>query len=357
MASSSPEQALSEQQDWPPDGLERVRQCPVCGSAGRELLYAGLNDRVFRCAPGRWNMYQCQKCLSAYLNPRPTPETIHLAYQTYYTHHRSTRKGPQHLSPCRRLARGLANDYRNKRYGGALTPANPVGSHALRVLFPLRKKLDRELRHLPFLTSGSRLLDVGFGNGAFLELARDIGWTVSGADPDPVAVSLAKDAGLDVREGDISAFNDQREQFDVITLNHVIEHVHDPVATLRCAQALLKPGGLLYIGTPNTTAHGHRQYKQYWRGLEIPRHLVMFNWNSLVNILRSSGFGAVKRIKIPNPYPEMAAMSRAIAEGESPYPPPTPRARDRLRALVTRLPLYSDAETDEFITLHAYKDP
>ena len=73
-------------QEWPPGGLERVHQCPACAGTERELLHAGLTDRLFGCAAGTWSLWRCATCGSAYLDPRPTQETILLAYGEYFTH-------------------------------------------------------------------------------------------------------------------------------------------------------------------------------------------------------------------------------------------------------------------------------
>src|SRR5438067_9223839 len=73
-------------ENWPDEGLQSVKVCPICDSGKRIQLYSNLIDKVFRTAPGRWTLYQCQGCSSAYLDPRPTPESIHLAYKNYYTH-------------------------------------------------------------------------------------------------------------------------------------------------------------------------------------------------------------------------------------------------------------------------------
>jgi len=66
---------------WLLYGLEYINKCPVCHSTERNLLYEGLTDCVFFCAPGEWTLYRCQKCCSAYFDPRPTPDTIGLAYK------------------------------------------------------------------------------------------------------------------------------------------------------------------------------------------------------------------------------------------------------------------------------------
>jgi SAM-dependent methyltransferase len=134
------------------------------------------------------------------------------------------------------------------------------------------------------------LLDVGCGDGKFLVLAQQMGWAVTGLEPDPSAASNTRAKGITVIEGDISALADHVACFDVITCSHVIEHVHDPVAVLQAMHRLLKPGGRLWIETPNINSFGHERYGEHWRGLEPPRHLVLFNVESLSKVLHTIGF-------------------------------------------------------------------
>ncbi|MFW5453802.1 class I SAM-dependent methyltransferase [Thioalkalivibrio sulfidiphilus] len=187
--------------EWPAEGLERVDSCPVCRCDQRNQLYTGLTDRVFRCAPGRWSLYQCEGCQSAYLDPRPTPDAIGLAYSTYYTHEVNSREEAEHLSWPRRIRRILANGYRNHRFGTNIQPASWFGMFAAWLLPSMRETLHGEFRHMPRADRGPRLLDVGCGNGSFLRVARAAGWHVVGVDFDPNAVKTARSQGLDVREG------------------------------------------------------------------------------------------------------------------------------------------------------------
>ena len=274
---------------WPLGGLERVTRCPACDSGDREILYSGLTDRVFFCAPGEWTLHRCQSCGCGYLDPRPTPETIHLAYSYYYTHENasSTDENPTRLGLIRRA---LGNGYRNWRFGTTFEPENRLGA-LLFLLWPsVRKRLDMGLRHLPKRPTHGRLLDVGFGAGTFLERAKKGGWDVVGADPDPVVVEAARSRGLDVRQGGIQAFSDEAGSFDAITLSHVIEHVFSPQHDLEEAFKLLKPGGALWIQTPNIRGPVHQYFGRNWRGLEPPRHLTIFNSKALFQCLSNSGF-------------------------------------------------------------------
>jgi len=67
------------------------------------------------------------------------------------------------------------------------------------------------MRHLPKPPSDGRLLDVGCGSGAFLKQAEEAGWKVEGVDPDPDAVKLAQDSGLDVRQGGIEMLKNEKK--------------------------------------------------------------------------------------------------------------------------------------------------
>lgn len=341
--------------DWPEEGLESVRQCPVCGSEVRSRLHEGLTDRVFFCAPGRWTLYQCEKCHSAYLDPRPTPETYHIAYQRYYTHTAPKRLATAELKPVRRFIRALVNDYRNYRYGGHLLPVSPFGRFAILALPNLRREIDRGLRHLPFVWPGARLLDVGFGSGLFLEMVRDLGWTVVGVDPDPIAVETAQLRGLDVQQGGIEALADQVASFDVITLNHVIEHLHEPRKTIELAFTLLKPGGMLFLETPNIESAGHLEFGKDCLSLDPPRHLMLFTWASLESLLREAGFDRIKPRPCFNAYKGIAGSSRAVHQEKDYQSSKIITMNDRVKSFFLGANIYFNHRLSEFITLVAYK--
>jgi len=264
---------------WPADGLETVSRCPVCGHAERDILHADLIDNAFRAAPGKWTLWRCAKCNSAYLDPRPSQATIHLAYANYYTHQETVgRDDYASLSQFRKLRRRLVNGYINWQYSTSVIPASVIGVPTLMFLWPFRKRIDREYRHLPCLPeAGGTLLDVGCGDCLFLNLARTCGWDVVGLDPDPKAVANGIRQKLTVFVGGIEYFDEQTELFDVITLSHVIEHLSDPVKVLEACHGLLKPGGQLWLETPNIESIGHVYFQENWRGLEPPRHLVLFS--------------------------------------------------------------------------------
>lgn len=338
---------------WPAGGLERVEYCPVCGSNGRTLLYESMRDRIFRRVPGEWTLYQCAGCGCGYLDPRPTPQTIGLAYRRYFTHAKTEQRSYDDRDLLGRLRYRWANGYRNAQFGTNRRPSSVVGSWLLRLLPRKRAILDTEARHLTRPTPGAIVLDIGCGDGHFLELAAEIGWRVEGVDFDPQAVDVARSRGLTVYLGSLEQLRDREAVYDVITLSHVIEHVHDPRALLSACFRLLKPGGQLWLETPNLEAKGHRRYGCHWRGLEPPRHLVLLTWHSLLLVLREAGYTPPVALPRRPVARRLFSESEAIREGKDPHEHPNDSLRVRWHAWwADRMARANEAE---FLTVLARK--
>ncbi|MGH9127850.1 MAG: class I SAM-dependent methyltransferase [Acidimicrobiales bacterium] len=279
---------------WPADGLEAVHACPLCAASRGPIIHHQLQDLVNQ-APGSWEMRGCGTCGCAYLDPRPTVSSIGLAYATYATH-AATEHPDRVIGMAGMARRALKNGYLAHRHGYDLSPCWPVGSPLLAVVPGAARRASRFVRHLDHPPPGASLLDVGCGNGSFLLSMRQVGWRIQGTEPDSVAAARAAAAGVPVVAGLLEEGMFQSASFDVVTLNHVLEHLHDPVATLRICRALLKPTGHCWVATPNLCSEGHRRYGRAWRGLEPPRHLVVFAPASLDLAFASAGFGTRSRL-------------------------------------------------------------
>jgi SAM-dependent methyltransferase len=273
----------------------RSRPCPnccLCGALG-EPLYNGLTDRLFD-APGEWNLKRCSdsNCGLLWLDPMPLEEDIGIAYRTYFTH-AAPEGAPPPLPPRRRrrAAEFFRSAYRAWRFNygdGAGKPFRWL--LALPILFSRIEcdGLDIPLRYLAATPRG-RMLDVGCGDGSIVKLAQDLGWHAEGVDVDPEAVKKARRKGLTVRQGKIERQGYPADSFDLVLMNHVIEHVHDPLGTLTEIRRVLRPGGVAVVTTPNAGSWGHRRFGRYWRGLEPPRHLHIFNGHNLCALTKSAG--------------------------------------------------------------------
>src|SRR5436190_282800 len=89
------------QMAWPTEDLEELDGCPVCSDPRRALLHDGLEDRIFGAAPGRWQLWRCQGCGCAYVDPRPTRESIGVAYGRYFARHVEEPAPPQPVDRLR----------------------------------------------------------------------------------------------------------------------------------------------------------------------------------------------------------------------------------------------------------------
>lgn len=343
------------QQPWPADGLERVPVCPVCSGTARELLQQDLVDNAFFVAPGRWTLYRCAHCHSAYLDPRPSEASIGNAYGVYYTHGvDGPRTRPDKRGMVRHLKQALTNGYVNSRYGTRRQPASWLGVWLAKLLPLRRQKRDAEFRYLSKPKPGQRLLDIGCGNGDFLANAYDAGWDVVGVDPDPKAVAVATQRGLDVSVGSVELFAGESSCFDAITLSHVLEHLHDPLLFIQAAHRLLKPGGVIFIDTPNIESRGARRWGRNWRGLETPRHLVLFSREGLIGMLQAGGFGNIETKRRTAVRKSMYLASLRMQLGKSPDVG-QPRRLPAMMRFRLAWPV-ANVRDDEFLTLIARKD-
>ena len=270
--------------DWPPGDLEEPGACPVCGHTERRLMDDALEDRVFRVAPGHWTLWRCESCGCAYLDPRPTRESIGRAYAPRPI------ASPPAEPTYSDLRHRVRNGYLNSRYGYAFEPAS-AGAGLLLWLFPKRRwNADLVVRHLRRERQAPKLLDVGFGRGDFLLTMRENGWDVHGIEPDPDSVASARANGIPAEQRTLDDPRYEPESFDAITLSHVIEHLHDPVASLEACHRLLKPRGVLWAATPNIDSPGRRHFGRDWFGLDPPRHVVIFTRYGLDLAVRRAGF-------------------------------------------------------------------
>lgn len=149
-----------------------------------------------------------------------------------------------------------------------------------------------EVRYAALLTKlksfaqGSRLLDVGCGQGHFVNVAMKTGWDVSGIDLSEHAVAICAQFGLPVRRLDFLEGDLPPASFDVITMFELIEHLPSPGRFVSRAEQLLKAGGLLYLTTPNFDSLDRRVLAALWRGIH-PAHLAYYSPRTIRRLIQS----------------------------------------------------------------------
>jgi CMP-N,N'-diacetyllegionaminic acid synthase len=190
-----------------PADLLKPRPCPTCGHAEGTLELEKDHMQVVRCPA----------CDLVYVSP--TFDEAH--YQEVY-------RSAEYQDIVRDL--GIkSHEYRVQRFG--------------------RERVDIMARHVS--AGRPRMLDVGCSTGFVVEAARDRGWDAVGLDLNPSAIDYGCSRGLDLRNVALEAAGFAPGSFDAISLFDVLEHLMDPVRTLRACTALLKPGGILFLYVPN----------------------------------------------------------------------------------------------------------
>ena len=150
----------------------------------------------------------------------------------------------------------------------------------------------RGLRRATTATGRLSVLELGFGKGILLNRFLDDGHDVTGIDPGMLERDLDPDL---VARGHLRSESAESADlgigaFDLIYGIHVAEHLRDPAAVFRACHAALRPGGALYLMTPDAASLGLRIFRDAWWNLEDPTHIRFFSARSITGMLRASGF-------------------------------------------------------------------
>lgn len=180
------------------------------------------------------------------------------------------------------------------------------------------------------------LLDVGPCTGTLLLQAREAGFAVQGIEINAGAARMCREElGLDVRAGVLEADSYPAESFDVVSMGDVIEHVPDPVTTLRTVARVLKPGGHVLISTPNVESAAARMLQ-----VKPEEHIYYFSAATLAASLEKAGLQTVE-MRTLDRYRNFTAMTHSTTCGTlfRTLGPAFRLARRVLGDVVLRLPL------------------
>jgi SAM-dependent methyltransferase len=151
-----------------------------------------------------------------------------------------------------------------------------------------RRTAKRLLDLVSNYAKGGRLLDIGCGHGLLLDEARKRGYETLGLEVSAAGAAFGRDTyGLDIREHTVEEL-DETEQFDVITLIDVLEHLSDPVATIERCRRLLAPDGVLCVVTPDPGSLTARIVGSRWWAL-VPAHSYLIPRRTLLELLGARG--------------------------------------------------------------------
>jgi len=239
----------------------RDAACAVCGGTDAVPEAEGP-DFEHDVAPGEFRFVRCRACGHAYLSPRPAPFEVARIYPSdYYAY----------ADPAPGLARRLRR----------LREARKVALY--------RRAIGGGPR---------RILDFGCGNGRLLAMLREHGdpaWELEGIDFSEEAVRRCREKGFRAQAARIEDFDAPDGAFDAVIMMQLLEHLDDPRAALARVAALLRPGGVLVLETPNLGGLDYRLFRgRHWAMYHFPRHWNLFSSAALARLLEETGF-AVER--------------------------------------------------------------
>ncbi|MGH8505182.1 MAG: class I SAM-dependent methyltransferase [Stenotrophobium sp.] len=240
--------------------------CPFCQGQTFTTVQSQIRDWEFGVA-GSYAYRQCDGCGHLHLWPFPNVEALKLAYPPAYSAH--------------------------------VDEASDRG-WLYRILYALNLWLFRR-RFGQHIGPGSRVADIGCGNGEFLQTMRSFG--VSRC----VGIDFSEEACAKARAKGIEAFcglyvdYPELEPFDAVFMNNYLEHVLDPVSEIAKTYQLLRPGGGYYGELPNWDSWDRRLFGRYWGGNHVPRHTYQFTPRLLQACLARSGFQNIRIHQEPNP--------------------------------------------------------
>ncbi|WP_114777674.1 class I SAM-dependent methyltransferase [Botryobacter ruber] len=228
---------------------ERLENCPICGKQEFKNFLVVTDNAVSKES---FVIVECENCSFKFTNPRPDEASIGAYYESDdYISHSNIKTG-----------------IINRAY------------HMVRSI-TTRQKVDLINR---YSHGKGSLLDYGCGTGIFLTAAKKDGWEIRGVEPNAKARAIASEQTGEIIAKSLDEI--EGEKFEVITLWHVLEHIHRLNETLEQILSLLQEDGTLIIAVPNADSHDAQQYREDWAAYDVPRHLYHFTQPTMKRLLK-----------------------------------------------------------------------
>jgi 2-polyprenyl-3-methyl-5-hydroxy-6-metoxy-1,4-benzoquinol methylase len=249
----------------------RDTSCSFCGSnASHEIARA--RDYIYHGTDEYLTVVACDACSHVYLDPQPTFDALPLMYPADYGTFSSKFRGRANL-----LAQ-IKNAVNLKRFRSVAGNLKP----------------------------GMRILDVGCGNGELLRslASEQTGLELWGLDwhfPPETRRDL-ESAGIHLLEGTLEAVPIQQGFFDCVLMYQLVEHLWEPQEGMNKLAGSLCPGGIIAIETPDTDGYDRTLFSRgTWGGYYIPRHLNLYNFERLAELLQRAGLRVIAQRSLPAP--------------------------------------------------------
>jgi SAM-dependent methyltransferase len=268
------------------DDERGVTGCPICGSERTRLYRTDVADLEYFVTPARdFDLQKCDGCGSEFLTPRPLESELPPFYPSDY------------------------HAYNENHTGAA------------RLLVQFRARSRAQLYGRLIDTEPGRIFDVGTGDCRhFDELRRYLNLECSGVEIQPDIAAKGRARGYDVIEGTLEAadLTDHIGRYDVVSMNHVLEHVVYPHTMLERSYALLRPGGHIIGQLPTVSSWENRLFGHNWGGYHYPRHLQIPSKVGLRGLLEDVGFSSVKIRSAPHIQTTISLQNSLVRRGWRP---------------------------------------
>jgi len=234
--------------------LETISVCPICSC---ESFNPVLVTRDYTVSKKEFTLQECKKCKFLLTNPRPDQASIAEFYQSekYISHS-----------------------------GGNRSLIDQVYLEARKLTLRFKFKLITRYKK-----SGT-LLDYGCGTGEFLQHMQNNHWVVDGVEPSEIARHKAHQLTKLEINNELGLIS---KKFDVITLWHVLEHVHNLNEKVLELKSHLNQDGIIFIAVPNYASADSKKYGTHWAGYDVPRHLWHFTVTSMTSLLSKHGLQVI----------------------------------------------------------------
>jgi 2-polyprenyl-3-methyl-5-hydroxy-6-metoxy-1,4-benzoquinol methylase len=256
--------------------MKLLNKCEICGSKKINFLFYG-DDKLFKI-PGKFNLFRCENCKTIFLNPQPSYKESKRFYPREKYHS---------LENIKTEKDSIKTKINLKLYRIYFSEE---GNFFKKILFAPIKFIVRGT----IIKKEIKLLDIGCGSGQFLYEMKTLGLGVCGVEPGDFNKKDSDKYKLNIKNTEIIKAKYPKEHFDLITMNHVFEHIGKPNETIKEIQKILKKKGILIIGIPNTNSISKKIFGKNWLALDVPRHLFNYSDKNIKFLLEKNGFKILK---------------------------------------------------------------
>jgi len=273
--------------------------CAACqGERQRVLLNDMRHHYTKDGATQIWNyrLLECRDCGMGFVDPKPDWETLLTFYNDNYGSYDIAHVDPQReaYSLKYRIARLRYAAVDSQRLSSQLkTTAGVVAEYLTGKTVPYSLGIPLQL------PKGAQILELGYGSGYWLLAMHALGYNnLYGHDIDANTQNAERLTanGITVGSGDFLESDQPLAAFDSIRLEHVFEHLSEPIAVLQKCLVLLKPGGCLVMNFPSINSWSARLSLKHCAHLELPKHLYHHTLYSAALMLKAAGFQRVRAL-------------------------------------------------------------